>query len=103
MKLYFRLLTFLRPHIKTLIPTAIFMFLFAALSGLTLTMIVPLVNIVLVPHTANDTGAVTTDGAVHPADNWMVFLPGFARSKAEEWLHSSNQLQRAKNKCPARG
>src|SRR4030067_2007649 len=99
MKLYFRLLTFLRPHLKTLLPAVIFMFLFAGLSGLTLTMIVPLVNIVLVPHTANDTGAVTTDGAGHPTDNWMVFLPSFARSKAENWLHSSNQLQHLKNLC----
>src|SRR4030066_358015 len=99
MKLYLILLAFLRPHLKTLLPAVIFMFLFAALSGLTLTMIVPLVNIVLVPHTANDTSSVPTDGAGHPADNWMVFLPGFARSKAESWLHSSNQFQNLKNLC----
>jgi len=99
MKLYLRLLTFLRPHIKTLIPTIIFMFLFAALSGLTLTMIVPLANIVLVPQSPDQGAAVATEKGDHPSNNWMVFLPSFARSKVEGWLHSKNQLQNLKNLC----
>ncbi len=46
MKLYFRLLGFLKPHIKQLILSMIFMVLFAGMSGFSITMVVPLTKII---------------------------------------------------------
>ncbi len=46
-RLYGRLLTFLRPHLGTLVASVIFMMGFAALSGFSLAMIVPFTEIVL--------------------------------------------------------
>jgi subfamily B ATP-binding cassette protein MsbA len=46
MKLYFRLLSFLRPHLKQLIVAMIFMVLFAGMSGFSVTMVVPLTKII---------------------------------------------------------
>jgi subfamily B ATP-binding cassette protein MsbA len=46
MKLYFRLLGFLKPHLKQLILAMIFMILFAGMSGFSITMVVPLTKII---------------------------------------------------------
>lgn len=46
MKDYFRLLSHLKPHLKYLIPAMVFMVLFAAMSGFSITMIVPFTRIV---------------------------------------------------------
>jgi subfamily B ATP-binding cassette protein MsbA len=46
-RLYLRLLRFLRPHLATLIAAIVFMMGFAALSGFSIAMIVPLTEIVL--------------------------------------------------------
>ena len=46
MRDYFRLLSNLKPHLKYLIPAMIFMVLFAAMSGFSITMIVPFTKIV---------------------------------------------------------
>lgn len=46
MKLYFRLLSYLKPHLKYLIPAMIFMILFAGMSGFSITMVVPLTKII---------------------------------------------------------
>ena len=89
MKLYVRLLRFLRPYLKVLVPLVIFMFLFAALSGLSLTMIVPLANLVFMPQ-----------GTGQPdATSWMVFLPGFLKDDAKNWLLSGDRFQNLKNLC----
>ncbi|KPK99579.1 MAG: hypothetical protein AMJ91_07305 [candidate division Zixibacteria bacterium SM23_73_3] len=45
MKDYFRLLAHLKPHLRYLIPAMIFMVLFAAMSGFSITMIVPFTKI----------------------------------------------------------
>lgn len=96
MRLYLRLLKFLRPHLKTLIPAVIFLFLFAGLSGLSLTMIVPLANLVLTPPaTASDQGFVSQPDP----GSWMVFIPSFARDKVEDWLMSGDKLHNLENLC----
>jgi subfamily B ATP-binding cassette protein MsbA len=46
MKLYFRLLSFLKPHLRQLILAMIFMVLFAGMSGFSVTMVVPLTKII---------------------------------------------------------
>src|SRR3972149_5271091 len=96
MKLYLRLLKYLRPHLRTLIPALIFMFLFAGLSGLTLTMIIPLANIVLGP--AADSGSISDSGSA-PSTDWMVFLPDFAKAKVTSWLHGTDRLRNLGNLC----
>ncbi len=45
MKDYFRLLSHLKPHLRYLIPAMVFMVLFAAMSGFSITMIVPFTKI----------------------------------------------------------
>ncbi|MCK4225193.1 MAG: ABC transporter ATP-binding protein [candidate division Zixibacteria bacterium] len=49
MKDYFRLLSHLKPHLRYLIPAMIFMVLFAAMSGFSITMIVPFTKILFSP------------------------------------------------------
>ncbi len=98
MRLYWRLLGFLRPHLRILIPGVIFMFLFAGLSGLTLTMIVPLANLVLAsPSTASSN--IDSGGGTANSTDWMVFLPGFAREKVTGWLQSGDKLADLRNLC----
>jgi subfamily B ATP-binding cassette protein MsbA len=46
MKLYFRLLSYLKPHLRYLIPSMVFMILFAGMSGFSITMVVPLTKII---------------------------------------------------------
>ena len=98
MKLYLRLLKYLRPHLRTLIPALIFMFLFAGLSGLSLTMIIPLANIVLTPQADDNPGKVSPD-QLPEQDNWMVFLPSFARPEVEKLLLGGDKLKNLRNLC----
>jgi subfamily B ATP-binding cassette protein MsbA len=58
MKLYFRLLSFLKPHRKYLISAMLFMILFAGMSGFSITMIVPLTKIIF-----SEQEAITQDAS----------------------------------------
>ena len=46
MKLYIRLLKFIRPHLKSLLGAVLFMILFAGMSGFSLTMVIPFTKMI---------------------------------------------------------
>ncbi|MCI0530435.1 MAG: ABC transporter ATP-binding protein/permease [candidate division Zixibacteria bacterium] len=87
MKLYFRLLKYLYPHMKYLIAAVLLLFAFAALSGVSLTMIVPLADLVL------------SDQSQTLGNDWMSLLPEFARGQAQTLLAGSDRIQNLKNLC----
>ncbi|MFQ6002516.1 MAG: ABC transporter transmembrane domain-containing protein [Candidatus Zixiibacteriota bacterium] len=94
MKLYFRLLSFLKPHLKYLILAMIFMVLFAGMSGFSVTMVVPLTKIIFSEPTAI-TQDVPPDKGISPKDeeSLVVLLPKVLKAKFNHLIIGKTRLE----------
>jgi subfamily B ATP-binding cassette protein MsbA len=94
MRLYFRLLSFLRPHLRYLILSMIFMVLFAGMSGFSITMIVPLTKIIFSEQEAI-TQQISPDKQVSSEDeeSLVVLLPRVLKEKFHQAIVGKTRLQ----------
>jgi subfamily B ATP-binding cassette protein MsbA len=94
MRLYFRLLSFLKPHLKYLILAMIFMVLFAGMSGFSITMIVPLTKIIFSEQEAI-TQDVSPDKEVSPEGerSLVVLLPKVLKEKFNQLIVGKTRLE----------
>jgi len=94
MKLYFRLLSFLKPHWKYLGVAMIFMALFAGMSGFSITMVVPLTKIIFSGQEA------ITQGFPHPQEispggekSLVVLLPKILKEKFNQLIIGKTRVE----------
>lgn len=102
MKLYWKLLKYLRPHLKYLIAAVICMGIYAALSGFSLTMIVPFTKIVLTAQaeTAPAVDKNTVGQESNKSDeNLVVLLPQALKKKFNYWLRADSKIESLKRLC----
>jgi subfamily B ATP-binding cassette protein MsbA len=94
MKLYFRLLSFLKPHLKYLISAMIFMVLFAGMSGFSITMIVPFTKIVFSEQVAI-TQDVSPNNGISPdgEKSLVVLLPEVLKEKFNQMILGETRLE----------
>ena len=94
MKLYFRLLSFLKPHLKYLILAMIFMVLFAGMSGFSVTMVVPLTKIIF-SEQKTITQDVSVDKEISPEDeeSLVVLLPKVLKEKFNQLILGKTRLE----------
>jgi subfamily B ATP-binding cassette protein MsbA len=94
MKDYFRLLSNLRPHLKYLIPAMIFMALFAAMSGFSITMIVPFTKIVFSQPGEISQEALQQDEVADQKDeSLVVLLPETLEEKFNQIIIGKTHLE----------
>ncbi len=101
MKLYLRLLSFLRPHLKALVGAIIFMILFAGMSGFSLTMIVPFTKMIFYEQStsAPDSAKISSDKTTEKGENLVVLVPGKLKEKFDSWLKGKDKLDSLKRLC----
>ena len=94
MKLYFRLLSFLKPHSRHLILSMILMLLFAGMSGFSITMIVPLTKIIFSEQEAI-TQEISPDNQVSPEEkeSLVVLLPKVLKDKFHQAIVGKTRLE----------
>ncbi len=94
MKLYFRLLSFLKPHLKYLILAMIFMVLFAGMSGFSVTMVVPLTKIIFSEQEAVTQDA-SSDEEMSPQGekSLVVLLPKILKEKFDRLIVGKTRLE----------
>ena len=94
MRLYFRLLSFLKPHRKYLISAMIFMILFAGMSGFSITMIVPLTKIIFSEQEAITQDA-SPDKEISPEGekSLVVLLPKILKEKFDQLIVRKTKLE----------
>jgi len=94
MKLYLRLLSFLKPHLKHLILAMIFMVLFAGMSGFSVTMVVPLTKIIF-SEQKTITQDVSVDKEISPEDeeSLVVLLPKVLKEKFNQLILGKTRLE----------
>ena len=94
MKLYFRLLSYLKPHLKYLIPAMIFMLLFAGMSGFSITMVVPLTKIIFSSQEMitqdNPSAQQTSQGE---EKGLLVLLPKILKEKFNQLIIGRTRLE----------
>ncbi len=101
MKLYLRLLSFLKPHFKYLFLSILFMVLFAGMSGFSITMIVPFTRIVLYEQKAPASEKIV-DKPIQDeekSESLFVMLPGKIKDKFNGWLKTDNKMESLKRLC----
>ncbi|HEX9912250.1 MAG TPA: ABC transporter transmembrane domain-containing protein [candidate division Zixibacteria bacterium] len=108
MKLYLRLLGFLKPHLKPLIGAILFMILFAGMSGFSLTMIVPFTKMIFsesgsagyekssVP--SDSSASLETKGS-QKSESLVVLVPGKIKEKFDSWLKGKDKVDSLKRLC----
>jgi len=108
MKLYLRLLGFLKPHLKSLIGAILFMILFAGMSGFSLTMIVPFTKMIF-----SESGSAGYEKSSAPSDSTasletksskkseslVVLVPGKIKEKFDFWLKGKDKVDSLKRLC----
>src|SRR4030066_830855 len=102
MKLYWKLLKYLRPHLKCLIAAVICMGIYAALSGFSLTMIVPFTKIVLTGQVESPPAVdKTTVGqeASKSDESLVILLPQTLKEKFNQWLLADSKTESLKRLC----
>ncbi|KPL03973.1 MAG: hypothetical protein AMJ73_04910 [candidate division Zixibacteria bacterium SM1_73] len=94
MKLYLRLLSFLKPHLKHLILAMIFMVLFAGMSGFSVTMVVPLTKIIF-SEQKGITQDASVDEEISPEDeeSLVVLLPKVLKEKFNQLILGKTRLE----------
>lgn len=94
MKLYLRLLSFLKPHLKHLILAMIFMVLFAGMSGFSVTMVVPLTKIIF-SEQKGITQDVSVDKEISPEneESLVVLLPKVLKEKFNQVILGKTRLE----------
>jgi ATP-binding cassette, subfamily B, bacterial MsbA len=94
MKDYFRLLSYLKPHLKYLVPAMIFMLLFAAMSGFSITMIVPFTKIVFSkPGEVSQPVIEQKENPEKEKESLMVILPQTLKEKFNQVILGKTQLE----------
>jgi subfamily B ATP-binding cassette protein MsbA len=94
MRDYFRLLSNLRPHLKYLIPAMIFMALFAAMSGFSITMIIPFTKIVFSqPGEISQTAFEQQEGVDQEKEGLVVLLPEALKKKFNQIIIGKTHLE----------
>jgi subfamily B ATP-binding cassette protein MsbA len=94
MKLYFRLLSYLKPHLRYLIPSMIFMILFAGMSGFSITMVVPLTKIIFSGQgviALDNTSAQQT--SQDQEKGLLVLLPKILKEKFTQLIVGNTRLE----------
>jgi len=101
MKLYLRLLGFLRPHFRYLFLAIFFMVLYAGMSGFSITMIVPFTRIVLYEQKAPDGEKVNDKADIEDekSESLFVMLPGKIKDKFNSWLKAEDKIETLKRLC----
>lgn len=102
MKLYWKLLKYLRPHLKYLIAAVICMVIYAALSGFSLTMIVPFTKIVLTSQLEGSPAtskATTSQESTKTDESLVVLLPQTLKKKFNQWLLADSKIESLKRLC----
>ncbi len=94
MKDYFRLLAHLKPHLRYLIPAMIFMVLFAAMSGFSITMIVPFTKIVFSqPGEVSQLSFQQSENPDQKEENLVVLLPKALKKKFTQAIVGKTHLE----------
>ncbi len=94
MKDYFRLLSYLKPHLKYLVPAMIFMLLFAAMSGFSITMIVPFTKIVFSkPGEVSKPVIEQKENPEKEKESLLVILPQTLKEKFNQVILGKTQLE----------
>jgi subfamily B ATP-binding cassette protein MsbA len=102
MKLYLKLLKFLRPHFKYLFSAILFMILYAGISGFTLTMIVPFTKVIFYPEeevVASSPIVKEKTSSPEKSKSLLVLLPGKIKEKADFLLKGNNKVETLKRLC----
>jgi ABC-type multidrug transport system fused ATPase/permease subunit len=94
MKLYFRLLSFLKAHLRYLILSMIFMVLFAGISGFSITMIVPFTKIIF-SEQETITQNLFPDKEISPQDDksLVVLMPKMLKEKFQKLIVGKTRLE----------
>jgi subfamily B ATP-binding cassette protein MsbA len=94
MKDYFRLLAHLKPHLKYLIPAMVFMVLFAAMSGFSITMIVPFTKIVFSqPGEVSQQSFEQKENPDQEKESLVVLLPKRLKEKFNQVIVGKTHLE----------
>ncbi|MCK4385734.1 MAG: ABC transporter ATP-binding protein [candidate division Zixibacteria bacterium] len=93
MKLYFRLLSFLKPHRKYLISAMIFMILFAGMSGFSITMIVPFTKIIFSEQEALTPNVSSHQEASSEEKSLVVLLPKILKERLNQLILGRSKLE----------
>ncbi len=93
MKLYFRLLSFLKPHRKYLISAMIFMILFAGMSGFSVTMIVPFTKIIFSEQEALTPNVSSHQEASSEEKSLVVLLPKILKERLNQLILGRSKLE----------
>jgi len=94
MKDYFRLLSHLKPHLRYLIPAMIFMVLFAAMSGFSITMIVPFTKILFSqPQEISQPSFEQEENPDQEKESLVVLLPKTLKEKFDQAIVGKTQLE----------
>ncbi len=101
MKLYLRLLGFLKPHLKPLIGAILFMILFAGMSGFSLTMIVPFTKMIFYEKSSapSDSVANLETKSSQKEESLVVLVPGKVKEKFDSWLKGKDKFDSLKRLC----
>jgi len=108
MRLYIRLLKFIRPHLKSLVGATLFMILFAGMSGFSLTMVIPFTKMIF-----SDNGSVGYEKSSASADtseslqqksssggeSLVVLVPGKLKQQFDSWLKGKDKVDSLKRLC----
>ena len=94
MKDYLRLLAHLKPHLKYLIPAMVFMVLFAGMSGLSITMIVPFTKILFSqPSQMSQQALDQQNDSDQEEESLMVLLPKTLKRKFDQAIVGKTHLE----------
>lgn len=94
MKDYFRLLAHLKPHLRYLVPSMIFMVLFAGMSGFSITMIVPFTKILFSqPSQMSQQALDQQDDSDQEEESLMVLLPKTLKRKFDQAIVGKTHLE----------
>lgn len=102
MKLYWKLLKYLRPHLKYLLAAVVCMIFYAALSGFSLTMIVPFTKIVLTAQVETPPAVDKTTVGQESAkkdESLVVLLPQVVKKQFNQWLLADSKIESLKRLC----
>lgn len=101
MKLYLRLLKFLKPHLKYLLPAIFFMVLYAVMSGFSVTMIVPFTKVVFYPEekVVDSTQTKEKDSFSKDSESLVVLLPKYLKNKVNGFLKGKTKVDILKRLC----
>jgi ABC-type multidrug transport system fused ATPase/permease subunit len=107
-KLYIRLLKFIRPHLKSLVAAVLFMILFAAMSGFSLTMVIPFTKMIFYENqsvidqqrpTSPDTTKNIQQKKPSRGESLVVLVPGKLKQQFDFWLKGKDKIDSLKRLC----